>query len=672
MITENLAQGGRGGFGQVGGASVYPGTGGLGMGGAIFNSYRGTLALTRCTLFDNTAQGGIGGDGGRNSFFTLFGPGGNGGTAFGGAILSDSYQSVTLTNCTFSNNHAQGGRGGLPWPLSTAVAGGGGNAIGGALTGPFTLESCTISGNSANGGMSPDPLQTGAGTGGGCSSTWLPVASSAHNSVIARNTVSGNWSSDAPDVEEAKSFISWVSYGWNLIGIEDGSSGCPLAGSPARDKGFSTLATDARSGKRVVDFSALANAPGGNGADIGALEVDSLLEDAIDLTTSGAVARVKFKTDPGNTYRLQQASGLGNTAWTNVLSLSGNGDVIEATDTVGSTTRRFYRVLSDPATAFPPAPNGPGWALSLDGVDEYVDMPVGVWFSGDFTVEGWVYVRSYNNWSRLLDFGNTDGAGVGVDSVLLALSEGTTGKPHFHILSGSTIGPGLTTPNPLPLNQWSHLAGVLSGTTGTIYVNGVPVVSGPLQRPSRVLRLGCYLGRSTWITDAYANAIIDEVRIWNVARSTAQILGAMRRQLPVGEVGLLAAYRFDDGHGTIASETASSGPYATLVNGPAWVASSILPFSPTVTTLAPNTITTTSTTLNGSANPNGSTTTGTFEWGPTTSLGNVTTSQSLGSGTAKVSWNRTVTGLTPGATYYYRAVGTNSHGSSTGEILAFH
>lgn len=252
-------------------------------------------------------------------------------------------------------------------------------------------------------------------------------------------------------------------------------------------------------------------------------------------------------------------------------------------------------------------------------------------------------------------------SGVGVDSVHLALSEGVTGKPHFHILSSSDVGPWpdhsqSLAPEPVvPPRGRLRLEQPHRGRTGTIYVNGVPVISGPLNRPRTLSRANCFLGSSTWTTDTYANTMLDKVRIWNVARSTAQILGAMRRKLPASEVGLLAVYRFDDGYGTIASDTGPSGRCATLVNGPAWATSSILPFSPTVITLAPSAITTTSAKLNGSANPKGSTTTGTFEWGPTTSLGNVTTSQSLGSGTVEVSWNRTVTGLTPGATYYYRA-----------------
>src|SRR3954467_13820309 len=49
---------------------------------------------------------------------------------------------------------------------------------------------------------------------------------------------------------------------------------------------------------------------------------------------------------------------------------------------------------------------GPGSALNLDGASGYGQVANGVWFNGNFTIEGWVYVRSYNNWSRFIDFAN--------------------------------------------------------------------------------------------------------------------------------------------------------------------------------------------------------------------------------------------------------------------------
>jgi hypothetical protein len=98
-----------------------------------------------------------------------------------------------------------------------------------------------------------------------------------------------------------------------------------------------------------VDFPTLPNAVNGNGSDIGALEVDSLFGN-ISITRTPTSARVKFKTDHGNTYTLQQTSVITNGTWTNlVLSVPGNGREEEATDNGPRPPGRFYRVRSSPS-----------------------------------------------------------------------------------------------------------------------------------------------------------------------------------------------------------------------------------------------------------------------------------------------------------------------------------
>jgi hypothetical protein len=95
---------------------------------------------------------------------------------------------------------------------------------------------------------------------------------------------------------------------------------------------------------------------------------------------------------------------------------------------------------------------------------------------------------------------------------------------------------------------------------------------------------------------------------------------------------------------------------------------------PGVSTDAPTSVTLTSATLNGSANPYNKATTAFFVYGtdPTLLTGTTTTStQSLGSGSAVVPFSEALTGLTPGTTYYYLASGTNLNGTNTGSIASF-
>jgi hypothetical protein len=92
---------------------------------------------------------------------------------------------------------------------------------------------------------------------------------------------------------------------------------------------------------------------------------------------------------------------------------------------------------------------------------------------------------------------------------------------------------------------------------------------------------------------------------------------------------------------------------------------------PTVTAKPASSVKDTSATLNASVNPNGQSTTLTFEYGTSTSYGAKTPTASAGSGTSTKSISTSVTGLTGGATYHFRLVATNATGTTTGADQTF-
>ncbi|PZR73398.1 MAG: hypothetical protein DLM73_10815 [Chthoniobacterales bacterium] len=199
----------------------------------------------------------------------------------------------TVTNSTVSDNPGTGivnSNGGLSVTNSTFTRNTG-NASAGALLhmgGTTGLRNSTISGNSAS-------------LGGGI--YYFSGTLNVSSSIIAGNTdLNGN-----PDVYAQTGNIK--SLGYNLIGIGNGSQGsfvdgtnndqvgttaapipaglgplqdnggptftmALLSGSRALDKGFGNgLTIDQRGSQRVYDDPAIANPVGGDGADIGAFEV---------------------------------------------------------------------------------------------------------------------------------------------------------------------------------------------------------------------------------------------------------------------------------------------------------------------------------------------------------------------------------------------------------------
>ncbi|GBL36283.1 hypothetical protein EMGBS15_18780 [Filimonas sp.] len=148
--------------------------------------------------------------------------------------------------------------------------------------------------------------------------------------------------------------------------------------------------------------------------------------------------------------------------------------------------------------------------------------------------------KAFSNWSRIIDFGN----GAGSNNVLLAYTVGTSGSPGLHI-----AGTQIQSTSTLPLNQWSHVAATFSGGTGTIYVNGIAAGSGSFPTPANVTRTLNYVGRSNWGEggDPDANAVYDELRIWNVARTQSEIQSAMSFELTGSESGLQVYFPFNQG-----------------------------------------------------------------------------------------------------------------------------
>ncbi len=92
---------------------------------------------------------------------------------------------------------------------------------------------------------------------------------------------------------------------------------------------------------------------------------------------------------------------------------------------------------------------------------------------------------------------------------------------------------------------------------------------------------------------------------------------------------------------------------------------------PATTTGAATAVTASTTTLNGTVNPNGLATTYRFEYGTTTAYGSLTAPQNAGNANSAQGVSAAVTGLLPGATYHYRLSAENADGTTTGADQSF-
>ncbi len=105
--------------------------------------------------------------------------------------------------------------------------------------------------------------------------------------------------------------------------------------------------------------------------------------------------------------------------------------------------------------------------------------------------------------------------------------------------------------------------------------------------------------------------------------------------------------------------------------GTATATLNITPIPAVVTTTAATPVTATSATLGGSANPEGSDTGVTFQYGTSAAYGFTTGSHDIGAGSAVVPVTAVIGSLNPGTLYHYRAVGNSAGGTIDGVDKTF-
>ena len=159
---------------------------------------------------------------------------------------------------------------------------------------------------------------------------------------------------------------------------------------------------------------------------------------------------------------------------------------------------------------------------------------------------------------------------------------------------GNSSGAGrlaYTPPAPM-VGTWQHFAFVASqsGNYMAIYRNGVQEAYQTGMTPfvpyNADLTLGTLLDYGL-----YFCGDLDEVRIWNVARSQSAIQSTMHRPLVGNEPGLVAYWRLDEGSGTITADATGNGNAGTLVNAPVWVFSTAPLSVPAAALMGPNPLT---------------------------------------------------------------------------------
>lgn len=195
-------------------------------------------------------------------------------------------------------------------------------------------------------------------------------------------------------------------------------------------------------------------------------------------------------------------------------------------------------------------------AINLDGSNDYIegtntDLPQG---NAASTMETWYkgtdadgHIASYGRSNNNRSFG-----------IMIV------GGKFVSVGENNSFNTGVTIND----NVWHHLAVSFDGSSITCYLDGVNV--GSTTKTYNIDRTTFRIGQKLAPQNSeYLAGTVDEVRIWNYARSAAQIKEKMNCELPKNTSGLIANYHFNQGFSNAANSTVTTltDSSATAANG---------------------------------------------------------------------------------------------------------
>jgi len=197
-------------------------------------------------------------------------------------------------------------------------------------------------------------------------------------------------------------------------------------------------------------------------------------------------------------------------------------------------------------------------ALRFDGTEEYLTVNHNNAYNiGEgFTIEAWIFAEAWTPaiWQGSIVAKDNQGPDRG-----FAFRCGDNGSLSFVMSVDNTWEEAFTGPI-MNTNQWHHVATVVDDGEIRLYVDGVEMASHSFTgNPSHGADLDLHIGSSAGFGGRFFDGVLDEIRVWDVARTANEIADNTTTDFTGSEPGLVAYYPMNEGMGTQTGDVSATG-----------------------------------------------------------------------------------------------------------------
>jgi len=208
--------------------------------------------------------------------------------------------------------------------------------------------------------------------------------------------------------------------------------------------------------------------------------------------------------------------------------------------------------------------------LNFNGTSDFVNCGthVSLALTTEITIEAWVKKTNGNDRYIFTKMGLSGNRGY-------TLQINSSGMLRMRLYISNVSSPVNSEDGVISQNEWTHVAATVKTGEQKLYKNGVPLTltdGGALTFTTfNSSSANAVIARGFISSDPlYFGGLIDEIRVWNHARTADQIKRYMNVRLTGKETGLVAYYPMNEGTGSTAYDKSTNSNDGTIT-GATWI-----------------------------------------------------------------------------------------------------